>query len=79
MAEAQGKEEVAGDRQAGEKRKKQKLIKEKTEANLALGVDVQIEEAMEVAESTLVGRARGKNFSAQFIQNWADQQWQAAP
>lgn len=79
MAEAQGKEEVAGYRQAGEKRKKQKLIKKMTEANLVLGVEVQIEEALEAAERTLVGRAGGKNFSAQFIQNWADHQWQAAP
>lgn len=69
----QVREEVSGKRKTGEKRKKQKFIKKKEfEANLVLGMDVQIEEAIEVAECTLVGRARGKKYSAQFIQNWAD-------
>lgn len=47
--------------------------------DVVLGVDVRIDEAIEAAESTLVGRALGKNFPAQFIQNWADQQWQGGP
>lgn len=58
------------------KGKKQKVVKQAPEANLILRVDVRIEEAIEVAESTVVGRARGKVFSIQFIQNWAEQQWQ---
>lgn len=66
------RDETLGDKQTGEKRKKQKVIKQNSEANLVLGVDVQIEEAMEVAEHTVVGRARGKNFSTQFIQNWVE-------
>jgi len=57
------------------KRKKQKVVKQAPEANLILRVDVQIEEAMEVAESTVVGRARGKFFSVQFIHKSVEQQW----
>ena len=45
----QDKEEVLEKRKTGEKRKKQKLIKKKDfEANLVLGMDVQIEEALEM-------------------------------
>jgi len=42
-------------------------------------MDVQIEEAIGVAECILVWRARGKKYSDQFIQNWAAPQWQSAP
>lgn len=56
------REEIDGLRKKGEKRKKQRPINSKElEGNLVLGMDVQIEEALEVAECTLVSRERGKN------------------
>lgn len=62
---------------SGEKRKKSKPIKKKDiEDNLVLGMDVQVEEAIEVAECTLVGRARGKKHTTQFIKKWGEQVWQ---
>lgn len=61
----------------GEKRKKLKPIKKKDiEANLVLGMDVQVDEALEVAKCTLVGRAKGKKHSSQFIKIWGEQKWQ---
>lgn len=41
-----------------------------------MGMDVQIEEVLEVAKCTLVGRARGKKFSSDYIQSWGKQNWQ---
>lgn len=56
------REEGIRQRQAREKRKKPKIIKRKESiANLVLRMDVKIDEAMEVMDLTLVGRARGKN------------------
>eukprot|EP00253_Pinus_taeda_P024932 PITA_24932 len=40
-------------------------------------MEVQIEEALEVAECTLVGRARGKKFTSNFIKAWGEQNWQS--
>lgn len=58
-------------------RKKQRLIKSQgLEGNLVLGMDVKIEEVLEVAESTLVGRVRGKIFSSEFIKSWGKRNWQ---
>lgn len=77
---AQAREETFEKGKIGEKRKKQKPIKKKKfEANLVLGMDVQIEDALEVAECTLVGRARRKSYSGQFIKQWAEQQWKTTP
>jgi len=39
---------------------------------LVLGMDVTIEESLEVAECTVVGRARGKKFSPGFLQEWGE-------
>lgn len=36
-------------------------------------MEISIEESLEVAESTLVGRARGKKFTSEFIQSWGEQ------
>lgn len=58
----ESREEIDGLREKGEKRKKQRPINSKElEGNLVLGMDVQIEEALEVAKCTLVGTARGNN------------------
>lgn len=44
---------------------------------MVLGMDVKIEDALEMAECTLVGRARGKNFSSTFIHSWGEHNWQS--
>lgn len=48
------------------------LKKKNFEGNLVLGMDVQVEDGLEVAECTLVGRARGKGFSGKFIKQWVE-------
>lgn len=40
-------------------------------------MEVSIEEALEVAECTVVGRARGKKLSPGFIQEWGEKNWSA--
>lgn len=70
------REEDARNKKKGEKRKKQRPIcSQDLEGNLVLGMDVTIEEALEVAECTLVGRARGKKFTSGFIKAWGEQNW----
>lgn len=57
----------------GAKRKSQRPIgSQELEGNLVLGMEVSIEEALAVAECTLVGRARGKKFSSEFLQVWGE-------
>lgn len=64
----------AGNKKKGEKRKNERPIgSQKIEGNLVLGMDVMIEESLEVAECTLVDRARGKKFTSCFIQAWGEQ------
>lgn len=65
----------AGDvRRTGEKRKTQRPIGAvEIERNIVLGMEVAIEETLEVADCTLVGRARGKKFSSEFLRGWGEQ------
>ena len=64
----------------GEKRKKAKPLKKiRIERKLLLGMDVQVEEVLDVAESTLVGRARGRFVSGKFLKQWAESQWLETP
>lgn len=42
-------------------------------------MDVQVEDALEVAERTLVGRVRGRYVSGKFLKQWADSQWSKTP
>lgn len=63
-----------------DKRKIGKMIKQKeVSPNLVLGVDIQIDGAMEVIEVTLVRRAKGKNYSSNYIIEWASKVWKEAP
>lgn len=66
-------------RRSGEKRKKSKPLKTKCFAELVLGMDVQVEGVLEVAEVTLVGRIRGKPVSGKAIRQWAESQWTGTP
>jgi len=60
----------------GEKRKTQRPLRaQESEVNLVLGMEVSIDETLEMAECTLVGRARGKKFSSGFLQSWGEQQF----
>lgn len=62
-----------------EKRKKNKLIKKKEiSLNLVFGVDLQINEAMDTTEVILVGRAKGKKYSANYIKEWTTNTWKEA-
>lgn len=80
VPKAQDREEDSEQEKTGGKRKKSKpLKKKKIEGNLVLGMDVQVEDALEVVECTLVGRARGKSLSGKSLRYWAEQQWKAAP
>jgi len=40
--------------------------------NLVLGMEVSMVEALTVAECTLVGRARGKKYTSEFLQEWGE-------
>jgi len=52
-----------GSRKKGEKRKTKRPIgSQELEGNLILGMEASIDETLEMAESTLVGRVRGKKF-----------------
>ena len=53
---------------SGSKRKKWKCIRKNVEKlNLFLGVDIQIGKAMEASKLIIVGRAKGKHYSANYI------------
>ena len=57
----------------GAKRKSQRPIgSQAIEGNLVLGMEVSIEESLAVTECTLVGRARGKKYSSEFLQVWGE-------
>lgn len=61
-------------RRTGEKRKPQRLIGyQEIEGNIILGMEVSIEESIEVVDCALVGRARGKKFSLDFLKKWGEQ------
>lgn len=71
---------VKFDGQAKSKRKKGKTIKESSECpNLVFGVDLHFESVVETSELILVGRARGKFFSANNIMEWIQNIWSTAP
>jgi len=66
-------------RKKGKKQKKNNLIRKKEIiANLVLGVNLHIDEAMEVAKLTLIGKAKEKKYSTNYIQEWAVKCWQKA-
>jgi len=57
----------------GAKTKPQRPIgSQEIEGNLVLGMEVSIEETLAVADCTLVGRARGKKYSSEFLQVWGE-------
>lgn len=61
-------------RRTGEKCKSQRPIGAmEIERNIVLGMEVAIEETLEVVDCTLVGRARGKKFSSEFLREWGEQ------
>lgn len=43
--------------------------------NLVLGMEVSIEETLEVADCTIVGRARGKKFTPADLQSWGEERF----
>lgn len=43
--------------------------------NLVLGIEVSIEETLDVADCTIVGRAMGKKFSPDVLQAWGEQRF----
>ena len=68
------------DEHKGNKRKKGKMIKESSECpNLIFGVDLQFNSVMAASELILVGRARDKVFSADYIFDWIQRSWVEAP
>ena len=69
--------ESSGDGQSyGSKRKKGKLIRRKEERqNLILGVDIQMDEAMEASELILLGRTKGWQYSTNYITEWIQKSW----
>lgn len=44
-----------------------------------LGVDISIEKAMEASDTMLVGRVRGRKYSADYITDWAQSAWKESP
>ena len=64
----------------GGKRKKNNPIRKKEDhPSCVLGVDIRIDEAMEASETILVGRVRGRKFSADYIMDWVHSEWKEAP
>lgn len=71
---------VKFDGQARSKRKKDKTIKESSEcSNLVFGVYLHFDSMMVASELILVGRARGKFFSANYIMEWIQNNWTTSP
>lgn len=66
-------------RRVGIKRKKSKPLKTKSFAKLILGMDVQVEDVLDVAEVTLVGRIRGRPVSGKALRMWAEKLWAGTP
>lgn len=55
----------------GLKRKKGRCIKNKVEfPDIFLGVNIQIDKEMEASDLILVGKARGRHYSANYITEW---------
>lgn len=74
------REEDPGWERTGDKRKKQRVYKKKRiEGNLLLGMDVKVEDALEVANFMLVGRVRGRFISGKFLCEWVESQWKNTP
>jgi hypothetical protein len=49
------------------------------ESNLVLGQDITMEEATDLADKTLVGKAYGHHFSFKILQSWVSDTWVGAP
>lgn len=72
--------EGGGSGSPGSKQKKNKAIRKKEEwPCCVLGVDISIDEVMEATKTILVGRVKGRNFSANYISKWTNTEWKEAP
>lgn len=75
-----GREEALDRERIRGKIKKAKTLKaRRLPGNLLLGMDVQVEDALKVAESTLVGRFRGRPVLGKYLQHWAEEHWKETP
>ena len=64
----------------GAKQKKAKSIKSKEDRlKCLLGVDISIENVMDLTEIMIVGRVRGRKYSAEYIADWAQTMWKESP
>jgi len=55
--------------------RKNKWVKTRGEADIVLGKDISILEAMDMAKMVMVGMERDRCFNAKFLKDWGDNSW----
>ena len=70
-----GEDEVQVTKVGGKRKKQGPIRKKEPQPCCTLGVDIRVEEAMAATETRLVGRVRGRKFTADYIREWVQSEW----